>query len=62
MFRALADLIAFFLKYWLWTALVTEVVAATFAPELGGTGEPRSGPIGAVVARVAHSGGATVDI
>lgn len=46
----------------LWTALVTEVVAATFAPELGGTGEPRSGPIGAVVARVAHSGGATVDI
>lgn len=46
----------------LWTALVTDVVAATFARELGGTGEPRSGPIGAVVAQVAHSGGTTVDI
>jgi len=46
----------------LWTALVTEVVEATFASELGGTGEPRSGPIGAVVARVVHSGGVTTDI
>jgi predicted alpha/beta-hydrolase family hydrolase len=46
----------------LWTALVTEVVEASFARELGGTGEPRSGPIGAVVARVVHSGGVTVDI
>jgi predicted alpha/beta-hydrolase family hydrolase len=46
----------------LWTALVTEVVAATFARELGGTGEPRSGPIGAVVANIVHSGGATLDV
>ncbi|MGO4362224.1 serine aminopeptidase domain-containing protein [Terrabacter sp. RAF57] len=46
----------------LWTDLVTEVVEASFAHELGGTGEPRSGPIGAVVARVVHSGGVTVDI
>jgi alpha-beta hydrolase superfamily lysophospholipase len=46
----------------LWTALVTEAVAATFARELGGSGEPRSGPIGAVVAQVVHSGGTTIDI
>lgn len=45
-----------------WTALVTEVVQASFASELGGTGEPRSGPIGAVVARVVHSGGVVIDI
>jgi len=45
-----------------WTALVTEIVQASFASELGGTGEPRSGPIGAVVARVVHSGGAVIDI
>ena len=43
-------------------ALVREVVEASFARELGGTGEPRSGPIGAVVARVVHAGGVTVDI
>ena len=35
---------------------------ARFASELGGTGEPRSGPIGAVVARVVHSGGVVIDI
>lgn len=46
----------------LWTVLVTEIVAATFATELGGSGEPRSGPIGAVVARVVHGGGVTIDI
>lgn len=46
----------------LWTALVTEIVEATFAGELGGSREPRSGPIGAVVARVVHSGGAVIDI
>ena len=46
----------------LWTALVTETVAATFARELGGSGEPRSGPIGAVVAQVVHAGGSTIDI
>ncbi|GAA5029980.1 alpha/beta hydrolase [Terrabacter aeriphilus] len=46
----------------LWTALVTEVVAATFARELGGSGEPRSGPVGAVVAQVVHGGGTTIDI
>ncbi|MGO4596809.1 alpha/beta hydrolase [Terrabacter sp. 2RAF25] len=46
----------------LWTALVTETVAATFARELGGSAEPRSGPVGAVVAQVVHSGGATIDI
>ena len=46
----------------LWTALVTETVAATFAAELGGSGEPRSGPIGAVVARVVHGGGSTIDV
>lgn len=46
----------------LWTALVVGVVEATFARELGGTGEPVAGPVGAVVAQVVHSGGATVDI
>jgi pimeloyl-ACP methyl ester carboxylesterase len=46
----------------LWTALVTEIVEVAFARELGGSGEPRSGPVGVVVARVLHSGGATLDI
>jgi hypothetical protein len=46
----------------LWTALVVEVVEATFAPELGGSGEPRSGATGAVVAQILHSGGTTIDI
>ena len=46
----------------LWTLLVTETVVATFARELGGSGEPRSGPIGAVVAQVVHGGGVTIDI
>jgi alpha/beta superfamily hydrolase len=46
----------------LWSALVTETVAATFSRELGGSGEPRSGPIGAVVAQVVHAGGSTIDI
>ncbi|WP_374967803.1 alpha/beta hydrolase [Terrabacter sp. BE26] len=46
----------------LWTALVAEVVAATFARELGGTGEPPSGPVGAVVANVVHSGGVTLEV
>ncbi|WP_246111049.1 alpha/beta hydrolase [Terrabacter aerolatus] len=46
----------------LWTALVTEIVRASFADELGGAREPRSGPIGAVVARVVHSGGVIIDI
>jgi len=46
----------------LWTALVSDIVEATFASELGGSGEPRSGPIGAVVAQVVHSGGVTIDI
>jgi predicted alpha/beta-hydrolase family hydrolase len=46
----------------LWTALVTEVVEATFARELGSSREPRSGPIGAVVARVVHDGGVIIDI
>ena len=46
----------------LWTALVTETVQATFASELGSASEPRSGPIGAVVARIVHSGGVIIDI
>jgi alpha/beta superfamily hydrolase len=46
----------------LWTVLVTEIVAATFARELGGSGEPRSGAIGAVVAQAVHGGGVTIDI
>jgi hypothetical protein len=46
----------------LWTALVTEIVQSTFASELGSASEPRSGPIGAVVARVVHSGGVIIDI
>jgi len=46
----------------LWSVLVNEIVAATFARELGGSGEPRSGPIGAVVAHVVHGGGVTIDI
>jgi hypothetical protein len=46
----------------LWTALVTDLVQATFASELGGSGEPRPGPIGAVVAQVVHGGGVTIDI
>ena len=46
----------------LWTALVTEIVESNFARELGGAPEPRSGPIGAVVARVVHSGGVVVDV
>jgi hypothetical protein len=46
----------------LWTALVTGVVEASFASELGGTGEPTSGAIGAVVARIVHTGGVTLDI
>jgi len=41
----------------LWNALVVDIVAATFAEELGGSLEPRSGPIGAVVARTVHGGG-----
>jgi pimeloyl-ACP methyl ester carboxylesterase len=46
----------------LWTALVTETVATTFAAELGGSGEPRSGAVGAAVARVVHGGGGVIDI
>jgi pimeloyl-ACP methyl ester carboxylesterase len=46
----------------LWTVLVTDLVEATFATELGGSGEPRSGPIGAVVAQIVHGGGVTIDI
>ncbi|WP_324143995.1 alpha/beta hydrolase [Intrasporangium sp.] len=46
----------------LWTALVVDIVAATFAPELGGSPEPRSGPIGAVVTRAVHGGGGVIDI
>jgi pimeloyl-ACP methyl ester carboxylesterase len=46
----------------LWTALVTDIVEATFAAELGGSGEPRSGRIGAVVAQIVHGGGVTIDI
>jgi hypothetical protein len=46
----------------LWTALVTEIVQSTFSSELGSASEPRSGPIGAVVARVVHSGGVIIDI
>ena len=46
----------------LWTALVVDIVAATFVRELGGSPEPRSGPIGAVVARAVHGGGGVMDI
>ena len=46
----------------LWTALVVDIVAASFARELGGSPEPRSGPIGAVVARAVHGGGGVIDI
>lgn len=46
----------------LWNALVVDLVAATFAAELGGSPEPRSGPIGAVVARAVHGGGGIIDI
>lgn len=46
----------------LWTALVVDIVGATFAPELGGRAEPRSGPVGAVVARAVHGGGGIIDI
>ena len=46
----------------LWTALVVDIVAATFVRELGGSPEPRSGPIGAVVARAVHGGGGVIDI
>ena len=46
----------------LWQALVSDVVAATFAAELGGTGEPRSGPIGAVVARIVHEAPSVIDV
>jgi predicted alpha/beta-hydrolase family hydrolase len=46
----------------LWTALVTGVVAASFAAELGGTGDPPTGPVGAAVLRVVRSGGVTIDI
>jgi hypothetical protein len=46
----------------LWTTLVRQLVETTFASELGGTGEPASGPVGAVVARLVHSGGVTLDL
>ncbi|GAA6525072.1 alpha/beta hydrolase [Intrasporangium sp. DVR] len=46
----------------LWSALVVDIVSATFAQELGGWAEPRSGPIGAVVAQAVHGGGGVVDI
>lgn len=49
-------------RFGLWTALVVDIVAATFARELGGSAEPRSGPIGAVVARAVHGGGGIIDI
>ena len=45
-----------------WTRLVTDTVTATFAGELGVSGEPPGGPLGAVVAQVVHGGGAILDI
>ncbi|EWT01427.1 alpha/beta hydrolase [Intrasporangium oryzae NRRL B-24470] len=46
----------------LWQALVSDVVASAFATELGGSGEPRSGPIGAAVARVVRERRPIIDI
>jgi pimeloyl-ACP methyl ester carboxylesterase len=45
-----------------WTALVVDIVGTTFARELGGSSEPRSGAMGAVVARAVHGGGGIIDI
>ncbi|ADU46837.1 alpha/beta fold hydrolase [Intrasporangium calvum] len=46
----------------LWSTLVVDIVGSTFARELGGWSEPRSGPIGAVVARAVHGSGGILDI
>lgn len=46
----------------LWTALVVDIVGTAFAPELGGWSQPRSGPIGAVVAQAVHGGGGVIDV
>lgn len=53
---------AMLLRARVWTALVTDLVATTFARELGGDGEPRSGPVGAVVARAVLGGGGFLDL
>jgi pimeloyl-ACP methyl ester carboxylesterase len=53
---------AMLVRWPLWTRLVTGIVTATFAEELGHDEEPASGPEGAVVAQVVHSGGVTLDL
>jgi len=53
---------AMLVRWPLWTRLVTGVVTATFAAELGHEEEPPTGPVGAVVAQVVHSGGVVIDI
>ena len=53
---------AMLVRWPLWTRLVTGVVTATFAAELGHDEEPPTGPEGAVVAQVVHSGGVILDI
>lgn len=46
----------------LWTALVVDIVGATFSAELGSGVTPRPGPIGEVVARAVQGGGGIIDI
>ena len=53
---------AMLVRWPLWTRLVTGIITATFAAELGHDEEPPSGAEGAVVAQVVHSGGAVLDI
>jgi predicted esterase len=53
---------AMLVRWPLWTRLVTGIVTATFAAELGHDEEPPTGAEGAVVAQVVHSGGAVLDI
>ncbi len=53
---------AMLLRARVWTALVTDIVAAAFATELEEPWEPRPGHFGAVVAQAVLSGGAVLDI
>ena len=57
---------AMLLRPRLWSQLVTGVVAATFADELGiaddASGEPRSGRVGAAIALAVHGGGSVIDL
>jgi pimeloyl-ACP methyl ester carboxylesterase len=57
---------AMLLRARLWTELATGVTAQTFADELGigGDGglEPRSGVVGAAIARAVHGGGSIIDL